>query len=268
MSNLANVVITSISLLSEANNDRSWVIRGKVLLKQEVSLKSGKFYHFDLYDGTARIRVLVFDDAGDIYYRFNDVITVNNVYRLWNATLRPVSIDLPKTTGHQFEVKVDSETFIEPCNEIEPAQVPKYNYNFVPFEEIGGLELKTCIAIVGFVVSIGPKQKKTDNKRGYERNHELRTITLVNKEGRTLEMKVWNTQMDKFNNYNDYIFERDVALIVAANLAQVGEFNGTRHVSPVLCSQLIVNDTSFDKNTLFDDTLDNVMDTVREWRGN
>ncbi|VDN14955.1 unnamed protein product [Dibothriocephalus latus] len=115
-----------------------WTIRARVSQKATIRTwnkngREGKLFSFTLLDESGEIRATAFNAEVDKFY---DLIEVQKVYYISKATLKPANKQF-NTTNNDYEMTLNSDTQITPCEDGDDADVPEMKFNFT---EIGKLD--------------------------------------------------------------------------------------------------------------------------------
>ncbi|KAH9282620.1 Replication protein A 70 kDa DNA-binding subunit [Echinococcus granulosus] len=211
-----------------------WTIRARVSQKGTIrtwqrSGREGKLFSFTLLDSTGEIRATAFNAEVDKFY---DQIEVNKVYYISKASLKPANKQF-NTTNNDYEMSLNSDTQIVPCEDGEDVSVPSFSFNFVPIGKLDGYQPGDFVDVVGVVHESG--DVSTITIRSSQREVQKREVGLVDDSGCLVRLTLWGQEAVDFDGTNH------PALVVKS--AKLSDFNG-RSLSTTTQSSVMIAPTS------------------------
>ncbi|VDL80529.1 unnamed protein product [Schistocephalus solidus] len=207
-----------------------WTIRARVSQKATIRTwnkngREGKLFSFTLLDESGEIRATAFNAEVDKFY---DLIEVQKVYYISKATLKPANKQY-NTTNNDYEMTLNSDTQIVPCEDGDDADVPETKFNFT---EIGKLDL--CHPdIVGVAHETGELQ--TITAKASQRELQKRDVGLVDTSGCLVRLTLWGNEAVDFDG------STNPAVVIKS--AKISDFNG-RSLSTTAQSSLVISPTN------------------------
>ncbi|VDD74949.1 unnamed protein product [Mesocestoides corti] len=210
-----------------------WTIRARVSQKATIRTwnkngREGKLFSFTLLDSSGEIRATAFNAEVDKFY---DMIEVNKVYYISKATLKPANKQF-NTTNNDYEMTLNSDTQIVPCDDGEEVSVPSTSFNFVPIGKLDSYQAGDFVDIVAIVHETG--DLSTVVTKAAQRELQKRDLGLVDDSGCLVRLTLWGNEAATFDGSNHPV--------VVVKSAKVSDFNG-RSLTTVAQSSIMVSPT-------------------------
>lgn len=194
-----------------------WTIRARVSQKGTIRTwnknnREGKLFSFTLLDSTGEIRATAFNAEVD---RFFNLIEVNKVYYISKASLKPANKQF-NNTDNDYEMNINSDTQIVPCDDGEDISVPGFSFDFVKIGKLDSCNPGDFVDIVGIVHEAGDLTTitiKTSN-----RDVQKRELGIVDDSGCLVRLTLWGQEAVSFDGSNH------PAIVVRS--ARVSDFSG------------------------------------------
>ncbi|KAM7537813.1 hypothetical protein Aperf_G00000060350 [Anoplocephala perfoliata] len=194
-----------------------WTIRARVSQKGSIRTwnknnREGKLFSFTLLDSTGEIRATAFNTEVD---KFFDLVEVNKVYYISRASLKPANKQF-NTTDNEYEMALNSDTQIIPCNDDEDISVPSFSFNFVKIGKLDGCNPGTYVDIVGIVHETS--DLTTITVKSSNRDVQKRELGIVDDSGCLVRLTLWGQEAINFDGSNHPV--------IVVRSARVSDFNG------------------------------------------
>ncbi|VDN97194.1 unnamed protein product [Rodentolepis nana] len=194
-----------------------WTIRARVTQKGSIRTwnkngREGKLFSFTLLDSTGEIRATAFNAEVD---RFFDLIEVNKVFYISKASLKPANRQF-NNTDNDYEMNINADTQIVPCDDGEDISVPGFSFKFVKIGKLDDCKAGDFVDIVGIVHEAG--DLTTITMKTSNRDVQKRELGIVDDSGCLVRLTLWGQEAANFDGSNH------PAIVVRS--ARVSDFNG------------------------------------------
>ncbi|KAL7064074.1 hypothetical protein AAHC03_05881 [Spirometra sp. Aus1] len=211
-----------------------WTIRARVSQKATIRTwnkngREGKLFSFTLLDESGEIRATAFNAEVDKFY---DLIEVHKVYYISKATLKPANKQY-NTTNNDYEMTLNSDTQITPCEDGDEADVPETKFNFVEIGKLDSCNPGDFVDVVGIAHETGELQSIT--AKASQRELQKRDVGLVDTSGCLVRLTLWGNEAVEFDG------STNPAVVIKS--AKISDFNG-RSLSTTVQSSLVIAPTN------------------------
>ncbi|BHF66814.1 60S acidic ribosomal protein P1 [Sparganum proliferum] len=211
-----------------------WTIRARVSQKATIRTwnkngREGKLFSFTLLDESGEIRATAFNAEVDKFY---DLIEVHKVYYISKATLKPANKQY-NTTNNDYEMTLNSDTQITPCEDGDEADVPETKFNFVEIGKLDSCNPGDFVDVVGIAHETGELQSIT--AKASQRELQKRDVGLVDTSGCLVRLTLWGNEAVEFDG------STNPAVVIKS--AKISDFNG-RSLSTTAQSSLVIAPTN------------------------
>ncbi|XP_050433019.1 replication protein A 70 kDa DNA-binding subunit-like isoform X2 [Adelges cooleyi] len=208
--------------LNDATNGKcSFVLKLLVIRKYPINTYNHcQVLNMNMEDYSGMIRVSAFNSLSTI---MDAIFQENKMYFITDTVLK-------KNAG-KFELKLQSYSVVIECPEKTTAEgLPT---NISTFDTLLTNNPNTFCDLIGVCIEIGDIEVCNNTTERTE--VAKRDIVLIDKSMRTVTLKVWGENVNKFNNENK---THPVVLVKQAILKQ---FNGVKHFTMQKASTLLIN---------------------------
>ena len=211
--------ITPISDLN--SNIKVWTIKARIIEKSLLSTIRNQYgptnlFHVDLVDNECdKIRCSLF---GNVCNRYNAELQVNGIYYVSGGVIK-VSDKPYHGKNHAYYIQANSSTEFVRCDGGEPIAVlsETKSTQYTTFDSLCQLSDGKLTSVKATVINAGTTE---DCRNG---TLKKRVVTLLDAEGQSIPLKVWNSKATSFNAKNGDV-------IVLDNVA-VSSFQGAKELS-------------------------------------
>lgn len=202
-------------ILSLSPYQSKWMIRARVTNRSDIKnwdngRTSGKLFNCTLVDESGDIKLTGFNDAVDTFY---NMLQDGQIVYVSKCAVKPARKQY-STTKAEYELTMDQNTQITPCN--EQISLPSAIYTPVEIAKLIEVEKDStidCITILKEVNDITQLISKTTNKPNSKRD-----ITLVDNSGYMVRCTLWGATAEKFDS--------PIGSVVAIKGAKVSDWGG------------------------------------------
>ncbi|KAL3311919.1 60S acidic ribosomal protein P1 [Cichlidogyrus casuarinus] len=208
-----------------------WSVQGRVSQKAPLRTwnkngREGKLFSFVLNDATGEIRVTAFNAEVD---RFIDMIEINRVYQLSKGTVKAARKEF-NNTNNEYEITLNSDSVLVPCDQSEAEALPKIHFNFLPLNKLDSKNSGDFVDVIG--VAHAWTEASSIVGKATQRSITKRDISLVDNTNTLVRLTIWGAEADKFEPH-----DKPVLIIKGA---KVGDFGG-RNLSLTTNSTFLMN---------------------------
>ncbi|KRT83138.1 hypothetical protein AMK59_3541, partial [Oryctes borbonicus] len=218
-----------ISSLTPYQN--KWIIKARVSNKSNVrtwsnSRGEGKLFSMDLIDESGEIRATAFRDLVDKFYEY---IEMDKVYYISKCQLKPANKQF-STLNNDYEMTLTNDTIIQLCED-DVGDIPQTQYNFIPIDKIGHMEVGTVVDVIG--VCKAESELQTFQARTTGKELKKKEVTLVDQSNNAIYLTLWGSEAENFDGSSNPI--------ITIKSAKLREFGGGKNLATAMTSIIKMN---------------------------
>nr|POE66483.1 replication protein a 70 kda dna-binding subunit b [Quercus suber] len=225
------------SLLHELNgNKENWKIKARVTRLWDVyNLKNRDFMSLDM--------VLLDEQGNHIHARIKDAfvhqfresLQEGNIYYIRNFGVIPYQNDY-KIVTNEHSIKFYATTIVKPAGS-DNLSIPKYKFEFVPFEHLSGRCDKNVhlTDVIGRVSTIFPVYENDKNGKPLKR----RIIKIEDKRKRKIQITLWGDLAESITE--DACMDRSKSTILIITSTTVKSFKNQLSLSSTYATKVYIS---------------------------
>lgn len=209
---------------------KTWTIQVRVVKKYPVKTwknekNSGKYFIFDVMDGSGQIRIAAFRELVDKFFNY---IQVDNIYQISNGLIKLANKQF-NSNSHEYEIVVDNSTSIIEIFDSD-VSIPTQNYNIILLNEVLEKDKGSLVDLIGICWKIDNLEviPATSSQQEFRK----RNVILVD-EKCYLTFTLWNDDAEQFD------YPQQSVLLV--HNGRVSEYRGEKYVTMGKDSVFVIN---------------------------